>query len=99
MPKRMTKADKEHALHHVEGNQAFFMSNGRVVSSLQQLGNELADMHEAVYRYHVNDNNNDFANWIKDVLWDEKLAADVLKCKNPAAASKKIAARIKFLSK
>jgi hypothetical protein len=56
-------------------------------------------MSQENFDHHVNNTNNDFSNWIRDVLGDQQLAEDLFEIKEPAEASKVISERISLLRK
>jgi lactate dehydrogenase-like 2-hydroxyacid dehydrogenase len=55
----------------------FYFKNGVVVKSLDALTDALDDATEADFQHHVDDDRNDFATWINDVIGDSELARDV----------------------
>ncbi len=55
----------------------FILKTGERVASLRELMNKLDSMSDEVFRAHVTENKNDFANWIRDVLDQEKLAEEI----------------------
>lgn len=54
--------------------QYFYLHNGIPLKSLAELIDQLVNMDEELFRYHVNEKNNDFANWIRDVFGAKELA-------------------------
>jgi hypothetical protein len=58
----------------LEQNKWFFFVNGRTASSIEELKDVLEAMSEADFRHHVNNERNDFANWIEGVFEEYKLA-------------------------
>ncbi|MGB9748296.1 MAG: hypothetical protein ACPLWC_00400 [Candidatus Woesearchaeota archaeon] len=60
----------------VEDERAFFVDNKRI-KSLKELVEELKTMNEELFRKHVNEEKNDFANWIKDVFGEEEIARKI----------------------
>jgi len=55
----------------------FYLSNGQSIRSLQELKDALPRLDEGVFRRHVTNEKNDFANWIKGVFQEEELAEEV----------------------
>lgn len=55
---------------------AFWTCNGRIIRNIYELANSIEAMDDHDFTYHVNLDNqkNDFAVWIKNVLNDEELA-------------------------
>ena len=49
------------------------------------------------FTFHVNDQKNDFANWIADVIGDRSLARELWQTKNPATTMQRLADRVAFL--
>lgn len=67
----------------IENSQYYFyISNGNVARDLSELLSQLKTMDDSTYGYHVNQDKNDFSNWIKYVIKDHLLANKVLKSKN-----------------
>jgi hypothetical protein len=58
----------------VAPDKAFILNNGAKISSLEALKRKLAQIDKATFAYHVNDQRNDFANWVKQVFKNENLA-------------------------
>jgi DNA polymerase III delta subunit len=69
----------------------FVLADSRKLDSILSLVNSLEDMSEDVFRHHVNEAKNDFANWIKDVFKEENLAKDIKEVNN------KVETQIKLL--
>jgi len=69
-------------LSEVSDDQKFWLANGKVAGSLRELYEILKDLDEETFSCHVNEEKNDFYNWVKDVYQDRKLADDLLWCTN-----------------
>ena len=96
----MTKVTKEIAkdrLSNVAENKYFWCQDGKKLKSLHDLELALSSMGEATYFYHSNQTKNDFSKWVRDVIGDQKLAADLGKSRNPTQAAKGVARRISWL--
>ena len=52
----------------------FWTKDGKGIKSLTELLNELKIMPQETFYHHVSIGNNDFANWIADVLQDSTTA-------------------------
>jgi hypothetical protein len=96
---RLSKDVAARILSDVSQDKAFWLCDNRQLKNLKELSAALADMSPEVYRYHVNKEKNDFANWIAGAIGDEKLAEDILKSKSQASLAEKIAKRLTQLSK
>ncbi|MBU0581208.1 MAG: hypothetical protein KKA19_08525 [Candidatus Margulisbacteria bacterium] len=62
-------------------DKAFHMINGKMITKLSDLSNEIESSDEQTFYYHVNDQKNDFANWIKDVFNNSNLATKIDKAR------------------
>lgn len=96
----MTKILKEHAerrLANVPDQYVFWCNDGRMIRSIRELKEALELMSEATYAYHANREKNDFSNWIKDIIGDEKLARDLSKSSDKRQAFEYVKAREVFL--
>jgi hypothetical protein len=54
-------------------------------------------MSDETFAFHVNTEKNDFANWVRGIIGDEKLTRDLTKSQNRTQAAKKVAERVDFL--
>jgi hypothetical protein len=91
-----TKADAKRALSDVSPEFVFYVCNGEILKNLEELGKALKRIDDMAYEYHVNAERNDFSNWIKDILGDDKLAKDIFS-KDKKTALSIIQLRIKDL--
>lgn len=89
----------KHPLDEITGNLRFWVHNGPIVSNLKQLPDILNKMSEENFRHHVNNEKNDFSNWVRDVLGDAKLADEIKPIRNKIEMIKKIKARISLLKR
>jgi len=61
-------------LKYMTHSKTFNLKSGKSFTTLKGLAKELRIMAKDVYEHHVNSNKNDFANWAKHSLKNEKLA-------------------------
>jgi len=94
---RITKDIAEKRLTDVPDDVVFRCYDGRILRSLRELGNALADMENEVFVHHVTEGKNDFSNWVREIIGDEKLAKDLTKAVNTQQATKTVSSRIAFL--
>ena len=66
-------------LNNVPEEKVFYACDGTVLKNLQETMDYLKDIDESTFRYHVNQDKNDFCTWIKEVIGDNKLAARLKK--------------------
>jgi len=99
MPKiiRISKEEAYRRLGDVPDDKRFWCQDGKVIKNLKDLEEALNNMSDETFRHHSGGERNDFSNWVRDVLGDDKLARDLSKAKSHIQASKAIAQRISFL--
>jgi len=78
---------------------AFWFTNGVIARNIYELVNSIESCDKSVFEYHINEEKNDFYNWILDVLGDDILAKKIKSEFDQKRFIKKIRARIKELEK
>lgn len=86
---------KKKELINADDSSLFWVNGNGALRNLKELAESLSSMSDETYAYHANAEKNDFASWVKEILMDGKLATDLKKAKNRAAAAKKVEARLK----
>ena len=94
-----TKEDARNYLRDAAPEQCFWVNNGPILKSIEELANALQDMNNETYQHHVNDEKNDFGKWINEVIGDTKLSNELLTSRNRESALKKIRNRLNSLKK
>ena len=94
---RISKEEAYRRLGDVADDKRFWCQDGKVIKNLGELEEALGNMSDETFRHHAGEVRNDFSNWTRDVVGDEKLARDLSKAKSRIQASKAIAKRISFL--
>jgi hypothetical protein len=56
---------------------AFYCCDRRTFYSIKELRDALSDMSDDVFKYHVNDQKNDFYNWVLYVFQEGALASEI----------------------
>ena len=69
-------------LNDVPEDKTFVMPDGTRIKNLEELRDELRFMNNDVFSHHVNNEKNDFANWIRDVIGDTELAERMMRTKS-----------------
>ena len=92
--KKKEKAEQDF-LADVPDDKRFLMCDGSVLSNLVQLRDSLKKMNDGIFSYHVNNERNDFKNWIREVIGDKKLAAQISRLKSSKAMYQKVAAAVR----
>ena len=83
-------------LGDVNPSHYFYLCNGVILKNLDGLLNALQNIDDEVYKYHANNEKNDFCNWIKDIVGDTELAFN-LKMKSKPEAINILKARIEYV--
>ncbi|MEM4260291.1 MAG: acetate kinase [Candidatus Woesearchaeota archaeon] len=66
----------------ISPDKYFRVCNGEVLRDIDELYESLKYMDDKIFRFHVNENKNDFANWIKYVWLEPELATKLYKTKD-----------------
>ena len=82
-------------LRNVSPENSLWIINGNIVKSLRELLKELKMMNDEAFRYHTNKERNDFSKWVREIIGDRILAADLKKVKVRDKAIRVITSRIK----
>ena len=91
------KEDAQRVLRHVPDVKRFYCHDGEILNNIYDLKTALGRMPVATYRHHVNEEKNDFARWVREVLGDDKLARDMASCENQKEAAVTVSERITWL--
>jgi len=94
----MSKKTAKKLLADVPHEHAFRFHDGRILRNMGDLGEALRTMNKATFAFHASSQKNDFSNWVKDVIGDQKLARELDRSSNRTQAAKKVAERVAFLS-
>jgi hypothetical protein len=72
--------------------KAFYVQNGPVITSLKRLANALEsdEVSDEAFQFHMNNNNNDFLNWINGVYGSEELVKSLKRVKTKKGFAKKL---------
>jgi len=74
---------------------SFYVCNGKILKNVGELRDELKTMDDGTFTHHVNQEKNDFSNWINDIIKDKKLAKDLRNATNTQKALITVENRIK----
>ena len=94
-----TKQDAARVLADACGDKCFFCNDGCVAQNLYQLADCLSHISAESFHHHASETNNDFANWVRDVFGDDKLAKDLAKAGDQKEAAEVVRNRITWLKK
>jgi hypothetical protein len=91
------KDDAQRVLRHVSDEKRFYCHDGKILNNIYELKIALEAMNAHTYNHHVTDEKNDFARWVREVLVDDKLSNELIKCPNNKEATRTVAERIIWL--
>ena len=94
----LPRAEAKKLLSNVPEQHAFICCDGRIVRNIRDLGKTLAHMADDTFGYHANQHKNDFSQWVKDVIGDDKLARHLSRTSDRKQTLKELSHRITFLS-
>ncbi len=94
---RISKEEAQRRLGDVPDDKRFWCQDGKVIKNLKDLEEALNNMSDETFHHHSGEGRNDFSNWTRDVVGDDKLARDLSKAKSRIQASKAVAERVSFL--
>ena len=94
---RISREEANRRLGDVVNEKRFWCNDGKLIKNPGELEKALNDMSDETFHYHASGGRNDFSNWIRDVVGDNKLANDMSKAKSRIQASRAAAQRISFL--
>jgi hypothetical protein len=94
---KITKAIAAKWLGEVEPEKQFWCHDGRVLKTLAELEMALDEMSDETFLHHASGDKNDFSNWVRDVIGDDKLAADLAASTDRYLAAGRVASRITSL--
>ena len=75
----------DHKVSQINPDQYFRLSNGRALSTLDDLKDAVATMPDDLFKQYVNEEKNDFANWIRFVFKYDRVANAVGAVKSRSA--------------
>lgn len=96
MPK-ITKQQALKFLDNVPEQYTFYCCDDHHIWNMRDLLSELLNMTDDTFLYHSNQEKNDFSNWVRDVIGDEKLARDLARAKGHLEAVNTVTVRVAFL--
>ena len=95
----VTKDEARRFLSNAAPEQCFWVNNGPILKNLEELANALPEMSDDTFMHHANNEKNDFSNWVKDIIGDQKLANELLSSRTRYSALAKIRNRLNSLKK
>lgn len=77
---------------------SFWVKNGQILNSLIALRDAFGEMEKEVFQYHTAKEQNDFAEWVANVLQDTSCAKDLAKAGSPTSAKTVVVKHLKLYS-
>ena len=68
----------------------FYLKNGKKLKNIAELMENLKHMDQDLFSFHVNEQHNDFASWIRDVFGEKELARRISRARYPTSMLKSI---------
>jgi hypothetical protein len=99
MVKIVTKEMARKILADVPEEKRFWLADGRYLKNLTELHAALVQIPPGIFGIHASAGKTDFSNWIRDVMDDDELAADLLKSTTREQAARAVAGRINYLKR
>ena len=93
---RKTKTENLQA--RVPEEYVFWCCDGRKFYDLKELIEGLHNMSDDTYAYHVNSEKNDFCNWVRDIIKDDKLAVDLAMATSRETSIQCVVGRLSYAS-
>lgn len=66
-----------------QGGERFFLVDGSMIHDLRGLADSLDNMGHEVFYHHVTEIKNDFANWVREIMKEKKLADKLMQENSP----------------
>ena len=89
-----TKVNAKRLLADVPEQKRFWCHDGNQLKNMAELEMALKQMSDETFRYHLNQNKNDFSTRVRDVIGDEELASDLQDSSTRAQAARYVSDRI-----
>lgn len=90
----LRESDMPKQMIHASDEQAFWLHDGPALHNLRDLKHALDNITDEQFDFHVGENKNHFASWVKDVLKDDACAEELMRCKTILSTRRVL---IKFL--
>jgi alpha-amylase len=97
--RKLTREKALKFLANVEEGKEFYCKDGKVFRNLRDLYEGLKIMNSEIFSFHVNDEKNDFVNWIRACIGDEVLAEKLEELREKETIIKILSERIRELKK
>jgi hypothetical protein len=89
-----TKKTAKKLLADAPDDKRFWVSDGKMLKNLAELGMALKQMSDETYSYHHNEEKCDFSMWVRDVIGDNELASNLENAATRAKAARYVGNRL-----
>ena len=96
--KEKTNFMSKHLLNEVPHGKEFYCKDGKVFRKMEEMARQLRKLDKETYSHHVNDQKNDFANWVEHAIGDAVLASKIRRAQNQTTMSRIVNSRVAELS-
>jgi hypothetical protein len=93
------KGKAQKLLAEVAQECVFRCHDGRVLRSMQELGDALFVMTDQTHGYNWNMEKKDLSNWVRGIIGDLQLARDLEKADSQSLAAWEVATRMAYLAR
>ncbi len=76
-PKKKTTKKAAKIVKDAPTENYFILANGQPIKNVKELADVLEHLADDVFRHHVTDDKNDFANWVEHIFEDIDLAKEI----------------------
>ncbi|MCA9357267.1 hypothetical protein H6784_01905 [Candidatus Nomurabacteria bacterium] len=90
------KGSAKKTLVYAPDQASFWVNDGQILNSLVALRDALDEMEKEVFLYHTAKEQNDFAEWVANVLSDINCAKELAKANTPDKAKTVVAKHLKL---
>jgi hypothetical protein len=90
----ISKEQAQRFLNKVPEENAFLCNDGSKFRDIKELAEGLVKMLDEDFACHANPETNDFCNWVRDMIKDEKLAKDLASANTKVEAARYISNRV-----
>lgn len=94
---RISTENAQKTLSDVPRENNFYSNDGRVLKSLSDFASYLQVVDTSTFKYHVNQERNDFSKWILEVIGDTKLSRELMRVRSKETCFRKVNNRIEEL--
>ncbi len=77
----------------------FYLNNGAPIRGLCELKEHLSEMDDNTFKSHVNEERNDFSEWVSNIVGDKTLGKKMSELKDKEEMSKAVDIRVEYIKR